>query len=62
VTTEGPGEGSSPDRGPRSASSGRGLAGLRRRVHLAGGELTTPHVADGGFAVRARLPIRPDAR
>jgi signal transduction histidine kinase len=62
VTTEGPGEVSLPGRGPRPAPSGRGLAGLRRRVHLAGGELTTPQVADGGFAVRAWLPIRPDAR
>lgn len=56
VTTEGRGD--APGRGPRTVPSGRGLAGLRRRVFLAGGELTTRRDQDGGFVVRARLPIR----
>ncbi|MFC3741655.1 sensor histidine kinase [Paractinoplanes deccanensis] len=37
--------------------SGRGLAGLRERVELFGGELTAGPRADGGFAVRARVPL-----
>jgi signal transduction histidine kinase len=59
VTTAGGGYASA--RAPRTLPSGRGLAGLRQRVLLAGGELTTRHEADGGFVVRARLPIRADA-
>jgi signal transduction histidine kinase len=46
--------------GTRFAASGRGLAGLHRRVSLAGGELTTKRRDDGGFVLRARLPIRPE--
>ncbi len=42
------------------STSGRGLAGLHRRVSLAGGELTTRQRDDGGFVLRARLPIRPE--
>jgi signal transduction histidine kinase len=61
VTTGGSGEGPSPARGSRLAPSGRGLAGLQRRVFLAGGELSTHEEPDGGFVLRARLPIRPDA-
>jgi signal transduction histidine kinase len=36
---------------------GRGLTGLRERVRLAGGELTTSLDENGGFVVRARLPL-----
>jgi signal transduction histidine kinase len=36
--------------------SGRGLAGLRERVELFGGTLTTGPGDDGGFAVHARIP------
>ncbi|MDF5751612.1 sensor histidine kinase [Spongiactinospora sp. TRM90649] len=45
--------------GPREAApgSGHGLAGMRERVHLFGGELTAGPAPDGGFAVLARLPI-----
>ena len=37
--------------------SGRGLAGLRERVELFGGELTAGPRADGGFLVHARVPV-----
>jgi signal transduction histidine kinase len=36
---------------------GHGLAGMRERVALFGGELTTGPRSAGGFAVRARLPL-----
>ncbi|TDV56020.1 sensor histidine kinase [Actinophytocola oryzae] len=51
VDTDGPGSHATSPRG-----SGRGLAGLRDRVGVLGGELTSGPVADGGFAVRARIP------
>jgi signal transduction histidine kinase len=41
--------------------TGRGLAGLRERVALLGGELTVGPQPDGGFLVRAILPTDPDA-
>jgi hypothetical protein len=41
--------------------TGRGLAGLRERVSLLGGELTVGPQPDGGFLVRAVLPTDPDA-
>ncbi|HEX6522939.1 MAG TPA: histidine kinase [Streptosporangiaceae bacterium] len=40
------------------AGSGTGLLGLRERVVLVRGELTAGPAADGGFEVRARLPLR----
>ncbi|MFE3162837.1 sensor histidine kinase [Streptomyces sp. NPDC059224] len=36
--------------------SGRGLAGLRERVAVLGGEFSAGHAGDGGFVVRARIP------
>ncbi|MDF5758492.1 sensor histidine kinase [Spongiactinospora sp. TRM90649] len=39
-----------------------GLLGMRERVRLFGGTLTAGAGPDGGFEVRARLPIRRDAR
>jgi signal transduction histidine kinase len=45
--------------GSRTASpggSGRGLAGLRERVDVLGGEFSARGQADGGFVVRARIP------
>lgn len=39
-----------------SGGSGRGLAGLRDRVELLGGEFSADRRGDGGFAVRARIP------
>ncbi len=43
---------------PLGASTGHGLIGMRERVDLFGGELTTGSSALGGFTVRARLPAR----
>jgi signal transduction histidine kinase len=42
---------------PPSGPGGHGLAGMRERVDLLGGELHAAPRADGGFAVAARLPI-----
>jgi signal transduction histidine kinase len=45
--------------GPKPGTSGqsRGLRGMRQRVEACGGQLTWAHGPDGGFTVRARLPI-----
>jgi len=37
--------------------SGRGLAGLRERISVVGGELRVGGRPDGGFTVRARIPV-----
>jgi signal transduction histidine kinase len=37
--------------------AGRGLAGLRERVEIVGGELTAGPAPEGGFAVHARVPV-----
>ncbi|MFG3282266.1 sensor histidine kinase [Streptomyces sp. NPDC048111] len=42
----------------RSAGSGRGLAGMRERAALLGGTLEAGPGSEGGFEVRAVLPIR----
>jgi signal transduction histidine kinase len=39
------------------ASAGRGLTGIRERVALYGGELRMGRGRDGGFAVRATIPL-----
>ncbi|GAA4965660.1 signal transduction histidine kinase [Nonomuraea thailandensis] len=57
VTTEG----SAPAEGPAVPSGGRGLDGLRRRLHLLDGELTTAARPGGGFSVRAFIPFRDTA-
>jgi signal transduction histidine kinase len=44
-----------------SAEPGRGIAGMRERCELLGGELTAGPRPCGGFEVRARLPVTPAA-
>ncbi|KAB2975549.1 two-component sensor histidine kinase [Streptomyces sp. SS1-1] len=51
VGTEGTGS-----RAAAVGGSGRGLAGLRERVDVLGGEFSAGAVAGGGFVVRARIP------
>ncbi|MFJ9772986.1 sensor histidine kinase [Kitasatospora sp. NPDC101157] len=46
-----------PERGPGAGPAGYGLLGMRERVALHGGTLTTGPRPDGGFAVRAELPL-----
>jgi signal transduction histidine kinase len=42
-----------------SAGPGRGIAGMRERCRLLGGELDAGPLPGGGFEVRARLPLAP---
>ncbi|MFI6248395.1 sensor histidine kinase [Streptomyces sp. NPDC051016] len=57
---DGPGGSGGPRRPGRPVASpggsGRGLAGLRERVAVLGGEFSAGPRADGGFLVRARIP------
>lgn len=51
VGTDGPGsQAGSP------GGSGRGLAGLRERVDVLGGDFSADRLTGGGFVVRARIP------
>ena len=43
------------------AAGGQGLAGMRERVRIFGGEVDAAPAPGGGFVVRARLPIEEDA-
>jgi signal transduction histidine kinase len=57
VTDDGPG---APDTSlvwAEAIQGGRGLTGMRERVALFGGELLAGPRPDGGFTVRARLPV-----
>jgi signal transduction histidine kinase len=60
ANTAGPGAGP-PDSAP---GTGFGLVGLRERVTMLGGQITTGPSADGGFLVRALLPgaVRDETR
>ena len=42
-----------------AAAGGHGLVGMRERAAVHGGELTAGPDPDGGFVVRARLPVTP---
>ncbi|WP_314221776.1 sensor histidine kinase [Streptomyces zaehneri] len=61
VTTEGAPAGSAgpavPAPRPLGGGGGHGLAGLRERVSVFGGELHAGALPDGGFGVRARIPV-----
>ncbi|WP_328719986.1 histidine kinase [Streptomyces sp. NBC_00247] len=60
ITTAGAARGAPVSAAPRGAgphvSGGRGLAGLRERVEMLGGEFTAGPAPDGGFRVHARIP------
>lgn len=43
--------------GSSAEGTGQGLIGMRERVRIYGGEFTAEPTAEGGFAVRVRLPI-----
>jgi signal transduction histidine kinase len=54
------------DRGARGGAAplpggGHGIVGMRERVKVYGGELTANPRPDGGFVVRARIPLRQEA-
>jgi len=44
--------------GPRDIEAGHGLTGMRQRVSFHDGRLDVGARPDGGFMVRARLPLR----
>jgi signal transduction histidine kinase len=57
VTDDGPGLQAADPVWAEAAPGGRGLAGMRERVALFGGDLRAGPGPDGGFTVRARLPV-----
>ncbi|MEA2149192.1 MAG: hypothetical protein QOD69_1022 [Solirubrobacteraceae bacterium] len=48
-----------PGRAPAANGDGQGLLGMRERVALYGGALEAAHRPEGGFVVRASLPLAP---
>jgi signal transduction histidine kinase len=60
VVDEGRQEASGPHVPSQHASNtGKGIAGMRERCQLLGGELTAGSLPSGGFEVSARLPLTP---
>ena len=53
----GPGTGSRP---VAASGGGHGLVGMRERAAMLGGEVEAGPTSDGGFALAATLPLRPD--
>jgi signal transduction histidine kinase len=53
VVDDGPGAADRRDTTP----TGHGIAGMRERVAMLGGQLDAVRQARGGFLVRARLPL-----
>jgi signal transduction histidine kinase len=51
------GRGRGPETSTRVNGSGRGLLGMQQRVAVYGGRLEVGPQPDGGFVVRARLPV-----
>src|SRR3954471_4728875 len=49
-------------RGAAPAAEGSGISGMRRRAAAVGGELTAGPAPDGGFVVRAALPLAVPSR
>ena len=47
---------------PSPDGTGHGLTGMRERVSIYGGELRAGPGPNGGFEVRARLPVETVAR
>ncbi len=47
--------------GPTGDGTGHGLDGMRERAVALGGAVSAGHRPEGGFAVRARLPVPPGA-
>jgi signal transduction histidine kinase len=56
VEVEDDGSGSAAD-SSRSEGSGHGIVGMRERVSALGGELEAQPLSEGGFRVRASLPV-----
>jgi signal transduction histidine kinase len=50
-------DGDASGREPAAPGGGHGLLGMRERVSIFGGTMTTGPRAEGGWAVRARLPV-----
>jgi signal transduction histidine kinase len=48
--------------GPASDGLGHGLVGVRERVNIYGGEMTTQTATGGGFVLSTRLPLGGDGR
>ena len=46
-----------PSPAPRDSGLGTGLLGMRERVAMLGGEMEAGYRKDGGFGVRAKLPL-----